>query len=79
MGKKLIIFTFCFAFINLVMGNVSASIAKKKNIDSRSTSSDENKSFEDPCFDPKKGNTCTLPAPQPKEDRDEGELNESIF
>jgi hypothetical protein len=78
MGKKLIIFTFCFALINLVMGNVFASIAKEKRTDSRSTSK-ENKSFESPCFDPKKENTCTLPAPQPKEDRDEGELNESIF
>lgn len=78
MGNKLIIFTFCFALTNLVMGNVSASIAKEKRTDSRSTS-DEKKSFEGPCFDPKKGNTCTLPAPQPKEDRDEGELNESIF
>jgi hypothetical protein len=78
MGNKLIIFTFCFALTNLVMGNVSASIAKEKRTDSRSTS-DEKKSFEGPCFDPKKGNTCTLPAPQPKEDSDEGELNESIF
>jgi len=78
MGKKLIIFTFCFALINLVMGNVSASIAKENRTDSRSTS-DEKKPFEGPCFDQKKGNICTLPAPQPKEDGDDGGLNESIF
>lgn len=78
MGKKLIIFTFCFALINLVMGNVSASIAKEKRINSRSTS-DEKKSFKGHCFGPKKGKTCTLPAPQPKEDSDDGGLNESIF
>ena len=78
MGKKLIIFAFCFSLINLAIGNASASITKGKRTDSQ-TKSGEKKTFEGPCFDPKKGNTCTLPAPQPKEDNDDGELDDSIF
>ncbi|RKZ45474.1 MAG: hypothetical protein DRQ41_00110 [Gammaproteobacteria bacterium] len=78
MNKILIILSLSLILMISVVGNVFASIAKPKKIDTQTTSKDK-KSLNGLCFDPMKGYTCPLPVPKSKKEDNGEELDESIF